>query len=141
MPTPKKNISEGVGNKLPNKDSSTILNSSTKDNIKKERKKESYDEIVAGYTEDEELKEVIFEFIKMRKNIKSPLTDYALKMILKKLDTLASDKGTKIKILNQSIINNWRGIFPLKGDDNTNNNKEDKEDGYDPKKYNLGVYL
>ena len=54
--------------------------------------------------------------LKMRKAIKSPVTDRALKGILNKLDELASDDKNKIGILEQSIINSWKGVFPLKQD-------------------------
>lgn len=60
------------------------------------------------------MKQALVEFVKMRKLIKKPLTDRALRLILSKLDTLASNDGAKISILNQSIVNNWQGVFPLK---------------------------
>lgn len=100
---------------------------------KKERKKtakSSYDEIINEYTSNEELKQALKEFIKMRKLIKKPLTDYALSNILKKLDRIANNDDQKIAILNQSICNNWQGIFELKENTyssgaNTNNYKSD----------------
>lgn len=86
--------------------------------IKKERKKaaagSSYDKIVSSYTDNEELKQALYEFIKMRKLIKKPLTDYALQRITSKLDSMTTDDGKKVAILNQSICNNWQGIFELK---------------------------
>lgn len=89
--------------------------------IEKERKKErkksdagSYEAILAEYTSNQELQQALLEFVKMRKLIKKPLTDRALRLILSKLDTLANDDGAKINILNQSIVNNWQGVFPLK---------------------------
>ena len=62
------------------------------------------------------------DFEKMRKLIKKPLTDRARNMILTKLDKLATDKPTQIKILENSIVNNWQDIYPLK-----ENNKVDAE--------------
>ena len=62
------------------------------------------------------------DFEKMRKLIKKPLTDRARNMILNKLDKLATDKPTQIKILENSIVNNWQDIYPLK-----ENNKVDAE--------------
>ena len=50
----------------------------------------------------------------MRSFIKKPMTEYALKLMLKKLDELGNNDTTKIAILNQSITHNWQGIFPLK---------------------------
>lgn len=87
-----------------------------KNNINGEvRKKVSgYDEIINGYTSDNFLKSTIYEFIKMRKMIKKPLTDKALKLMLSKLDKMATSTGEKIAILNQSIMNSWQGIFEFK---------------------------
>ena len=71
-------------------------------------------EYIKDYTDNEDLKEVLIDFIKMRKTIKSPVTDRALKGILNKLDQLANEDKTKIGILEQSIINSWKSVFPLK---------------------------
>lgn len=85
------------------------------DNIKKESKpKNGYDVIINEYTMNNELKEAIFEFIKMRKLIKKPVTDRALKGIFNKLDKLGCSDGEKIAILDQSIQNSWQGVFELK---------------------------
>ena len=83
---------------------------------KKERKSKSksYDEQITEYTENEELQNALKAFIQMRAFIKKPMTEYALKLMLKKLDELGNDDTTKIAILNQSITHNWQGIFPLK---------------------------
>ena len=81
----------------------------------KKRKKEStYETAIDEYTENSALKNAILEFIKMRQFIKKPMTDRALALMLKRLDELAKDDTTKIQIIDQSILNNWQGIFPLK---------------------------
>jgi DNA-binding PadR family transcriptional regulator len=82
----------------------------------KRKKEETYDSIVSEYTSNEDLRAAIIDFIKMRKLIKSPLTDRALKTILSKLDTLESTDERKIRVLEQSIANSWKGVFPLKDD-------------------------
>lgn len=93
-----------------------------KENKKKntERKKErtggGYDSIISGFTESEDLKNALYEFLKMRKLIRKPMTDKGLTLMLGKLADLSSDPGTQIAILNQSIMNNWAGVFPLKGE-------------------------
>ena len=83
---------------------------------KKESKPNGYGEIIDSYTANEDLKEALWEFIKMRKFIKKPMTDRALKSIINKLDTLASTDTDKIAILDQSITNSWQGVFPLSQD-------------------------
>ena len=87
--------------------------------LKKERKKETnYDKIINSMVEDEEVKNSIYEFIKMRKLIKKPMTDRALTMLINKLEKLSSDKDIQIKILERSILKNWTDIYELKGDNN-----------------------
>ena len=81
-----------------------------------ETKKTNFDVIIEDYTTNAELRTAIYEFIKMRKAIKSPMTDRALKQILNKLDTLASSDSEKVKVLDQSIMNSWRGVFQLRED-------------------------
>ena len=104
---------------------------------KKERKTKkqtkSYDEQITEYTQNEELKEALKAFIQMRSFIKKPMTEYALKLMLKKLDELGNNDTTKIAILNQSITHNWQGIFPLK-DEYTNHEKH-PENKYDQNGY------
>lgn len=102
-------------NKLNTKESKT-------NNIK-ERKKEvkpsSYDLIIDQFIplSKVEVRDAIYEFIKMRKLMKKPMTDKALELLLKKLDKLAGyDYSMMVEILNQSIMNNWQGVFPLKSD-------------------------
>lgn len=92
------------------------INTNNKPNINIVSKKESFDDIlnlVNGITD--ELKDAYLEFIKMRKLIKKPLTNYALKNIIKKVDEYSNgDIQIMIAILNQSIVNSWQGVFPLK---------------------------
>lgn len=107
-----------------------------KDN-KKERKKkkqaQSYDEQIAEYTQNEDLQNALKAFLQMRSFIKKPMTEYALKLMLKKLDETGNTDDAKIAILNQSITNNWQGIFPLK-DGNTKREKQ-PEKKYDQNGY------
>ncbi len=99
------------------KDINNINN--TNINNKKERKKETnYDKIINSMVEDEEIKNSIYEFIKMRNLIKKPMTDRALTMLINKLEKLSSDKDIQIKILEKSILKNWTDIYELKGDNN-----------------------
>jgi len=58
----------------------------------------------------------IDDFKEFRKKIKKPMTDRAVELLVDKLNKLASDDETKIAILNQSIVNGWQGVFPLKED-------------------------
>lgn len=54
------------------------------------------------------------EFVKMRKQIKKPLTEYAAKLVVKKLGELARAGHDPQAVLDQSIMNCWQGIFEVK---------------------------
>ena len=90
----------------------------TDNNNKKERKKTSYDEILNSMIEDDDVKNTICDYIKMRKLIKEPMTDRALTMLINKFEKLSSDKDIQIKILEKSILKNWTDIYPYKEENN-----------------------
>ena len=105
---------------------STNENNTTNNNIynninnnnKKERKKTSYDEILNSMVEDDDVKNTICDYIKMRKLIKKPMTDRAVTMLINKLYKLSNNKQIQIKILEQSILKNWTDIYPYKEENN-----------------------
>lgn len=101
-----------------------------KENKKKERKSTTYDSILSSMDLEPRLKETLIEFIKMRKLIKSPMTDHALELLIKKLEKMSSDVDVQIEILNQSIQNSWKGIFPIDKKKQVNNASNALEDDY-----------
>lgn len=130
-----KNCKADIQNlKESNTDNNTV-NNTNNTLSKKERKSKSksYDEQIAEYTQNEDLQNALKAFLQMRSFIKKPMTEYALKLMLKKLDELGNTDDAKIAILNQSITNNWQGIFPLK-DGNT------KREKHPEKKYDQNGY-
>ncbi len=62
------------------------------------------------------LENAIEDFKKFRIQSKKAMTDRAVNILINKLDKLASDDETKIKILEQSIFKGWTDIYPLKAD-------------------------
>lgn len=66
------------------------------------------------YSENPELNNSLHEFIEMRETIKRPLTKRGSELVLKELNKLSHCDDEKIEILNQSILNSWQGLFPLK---------------------------
>ena len=73
------------------------------------------------FPNDAELDEAFCNYVIMRKFIKKPLTQYATELAIKRLGELAKnsytgefDPDVAIQILNQSIMNSWQGLFPLK---------------------------
>lgn len=83
-------------------------------NNKKNKKETEFDSLIKNNFENEELKQTVYEFIKMRKAIKKPLTTRGLELMINKLKKITSNTNEQIQILNNSIMNNWLGIFPLK---------------------------
>ncbi len=70
---------------------------------------------------DEPLNQAFLDYLEMRKQIKKPMTEKAVDLAIKKLYELAAvpfsdsmDNDLAIKILNQSVMNSWQGLFPLK---------------------------
>ena len=78
----------------------------------------NYDYIIDEMVSDENIKEALYEFLKMRKLIKKPMTDRALKQLINKLFSLSTNKQEQLEILDNSIINNWSSIYPLKKESN-----------------------
>ena len=98
--------------------------STNRPRIVKKKKSSEYDSILSSITNDL-LKKTLYDFIEMRKVMKKPLTTRALELLIKKLNELATNDNDKILILEQSILNNWQGVFPLK--DNASNSQPTNE--------------
>lgn len=79
-----------------------------------EGKLTNHDAIIDELVEDAKVKETLYEFIKMRTMIKKPLTDKALGLLINRLNSIGKSTEEKVDVLNQSIINNWQNIFPIK---------------------------
>lgn len=78
----------------------------------------SFNEILNSYPvikDNEDLKDTFLEFIKLRKKSKNPLTAKGLKLNINKAVDLGDNDPEKIRlVVEQTIANGWRGIFPLK---------------------------
>ena len=104
--------------------------------IKDLKKNTEIDKVVNEYTENKALRDCITEFIKFRKCINATITTFSLKRILERLSNLAYSDEDKIKIINNSIINGWRNIFPLKKE---NNESIKKFNNFTPRKYDYDL--
>lgn len=56
------------------------------------------------------------DYLEARKVLKSPMTDRAKQLAVKKLDELRTAGFQPGDVLGQSIYNGWKGLFPLKGE-------------------------
>lgn len=130
-PTTEKPFAENPSTEKPTTENPPQLNkkvlTTKKSNTKKsnteereERKKApsatTYDEIIESRIFSEEVKATLYEFIKMRKLIKKPLTDFALTKLITKLEKITTDPQEQVEILEKSILNNWQDIFPPKAE-------------------------
>lgn len=68
-----------------------------------------------------ELQKALNDFIEMRTKIKKPITDSGIEKVLQKLEKLSKgDTEIKVKILDESVMGGWQGVFPLKEEKNEN---------------------
>lgn len=61
-------------------------------------------------------------FVEMRRRISKPMTDYAKHLAYRELCKLSTDPEIQVKILDQSTLNGWQGLFALK-EENANTAK------------------
>lgn len=66
------------------------------------------------FNNNKELNSIFEEFLKIRKKLKAVNSERAIKTLLNKLEIY--DDQIKYKILEQSIVNSWKDIYPLKED-------------------------
>lgn len=84
------------------------------------------------FSDDPELNQAILAFVEFRKSIKKPMTDHAVELLINKLNDMTSYIPEQIAIINQSIVNGWQGVFPLKNEQaKTGFQKQTKADELD----------
>ncbi len=65
--------------------------------------------------QDNEFNEAFMDFLNMRKKIKKPATERAVKLLLKKVLQLSNNnKERAIEIIDQSTVNCWQDLYQLK---------------------------
>jgi hypothetical protein len=65
-------------------------------------------------TFSEETYLALLRFEEYRKKIRRPLTEHAIELILKKLGQLRAQGHDPVEVLEQSIMNGYQGIFPVR---------------------------
>ncbi len=101
-------LTGGMQQSLPNNISLNNINNNIKENKEK-------------YFNNDTLNALFTEFLEMRKKLKAVNSDRAIKMLINKLNK--HDDNTKIKMLENSILNSWKDVYELKGTNNQVNNK------------------
>ena len=64
----------------------------------------------------------------MRKKLRKPITERGEELLIMKLDKLASSELLQVAILDQSIMNSWLGVYPLREDYNKNKPQKSLEE-------------
>jgi hypothetical protein len=141
-----KQTNKRVTNKRQTSDKQVTTNNND-NNINNENKKPigvGYSNLIQAYTDNPDLRASLNEFVQHRNaTAKTKLTELALTKNLKELDRLFSDDKDKIKSIDQTIANNWKGVFPLKNqvskDDKITYTWQDElkaeQDAYDNQEY------
>ena len=94
----------------------TETNATDKEEDIEKEKKEKKKKEPKVFSDDSDLNRAILAFMEFRKSIKKPMTDQAVDLLIKKLNDMTSYIPEQIEIINQSIVNGWQGVFPLKND-------------------------
>lgn len=111
-------------------------NTQSREKERKEEKRKGKNNIGARvyYPEDENLNLAFIDFVDMRKTIKKPMTERAITLAMNKLKKLSEipfsdsmDNDLAIQILEQSTMNCWQDLYPIKD----NGNKRSSSGGVD----------
>lgn len=100
------------------------------DNKEKElsnKSKTNFDKIIEEENFSKETVERLNDFIKMRKSIKKPLTDRALKIIVNKLKKITQNEEEMRAMLDRSILNSWQDVYELKPEEKKEFLKQDED--------------
>lgn len=108
-----------LSNKKVTTESQTLNKHLTTNKNNKNYKNDKKYKYIYAFTKNKRLIETIIDFLKMRKEIKKPMTDRAVDVLLSELRTLSEDEEMQIKILEKSIQNCWLGIFKIEGSSNS----------------------
>lgn len=95
-------------------DNNRLNTNNIKKEILKEKRKQSFDEIIAEFGFDNETVELIGEWIKLRALNRKKVTDCALRLNLKKLEKYANDSGmTNKQYMEEIVARGWQGFYPI----------------------------
>jgi uncharacterized protein YdaU (DUF1376 family) len=81
------------------------------------------------------------DFVAMRKQMRKPMGEAAIKLAVKTLETLRSEGNDPKTVIEQSIFRSWTGFFPLRGDfaKTAAASKQSRHSGFDQVDYREGV--
>ena len=96
---------------LTNDQPATNQQLTTNKNVKKEKNEKKEQNIYPEWVNTELLK----QFKQMRVKIKKSMTERAVELLISKLEKLKNEGHPPDEVMEQSILNSWAGVFPIKG--------------------------
>ena len=97
------------------RDCHAIEEDKNKKRIEEDKKENKKDTPTVYYPLDDSLNQAFSDYVAMRKQLKKPMTERAISIAKNKLQELSGgDNDIAIQIIEQSIMNSWQGLFPLK---------------------------
>lgn len=81
---------------------------------KESKEKETLYKSESDISAEENLDSALARFVEYRSKIKKPLTADGVGLIRGELEKIGRDTKERVAILDQSIMNHWIGVFPLK---------------------------
>lgn len=70
-------------------------------------------DIICKEIENSEIQNLLFDYIDMRKSIKTKMTTNALILAIKKLKSISADEAVQKEIVETAIVSNWKSFYPL----------------------------
>lgn len=101
---------------------STLPRQNGEVNILDKNKEKNKEKNKSVYFENTELNLLFLDFLSFRKkHLKAANTSIAIGRLIDKLKNVSEDEA--IEMLNESIVNSWKSVFPLRKKNNYNSNK------------------
>lgn len=92
-----------------------------KESKKEEKKSNSFDLIIENFTTDSKTRELLKEWLKVRKAKRAALTDKAIEMNIAKLDRLSQESNMTVnEYLEEVICRGWAAFYAIKNFDKKN---------------------
>jgi len=73
-----------------------------------------------------EVYEALLEFEKLRQRMRKPITERAFDLLLKRLAQLRQEGNDPLEVVNQSIMNNYQGFWPVKKEGRNGQGRQNK---------------
>ena len=117
LPGVVKNFNGGSKETLPNKeeDNEDVKNNREREGEERKSSAPSFDDLIDEYSKgNEKIRELLGEWLKVRKAKRAAMTNKALELNLKKLDHLAAESNMTVeKYLEEIICRGWQAFYKI----------------------------